>query len=53
MYSGKRTGAVFVKDHTTQELYADYFANMSVKEKEKPSVGILRYFLNYFKCFST
>jgi hypothetical protein len=53
MYSGKRTGAVFVKDHTTQEMYADYFLNMSVKEKKKPSGGTLRYLLNYFCCFST
>lgn len=54
MYTGRRTAAVFVKNETTQEAYADYFQNNNTEIKNKNSSGdILRYLLNYFYCFST
>ena len=54
MYSGRRSGAVFVKNEETQEAYADYFKNNNTEIKNKnSSSGILRYFLNCFNCFST
>tara|TARA_B100001287_G_scaffold276756_2_gene289224 strand:- start:5993 stop:6157 length:165 start_codon:yes stop_codon:yes gene_type:complete len=54
MYSGRRSGAVFVKNEATQEAYADYFENNNNEIKKKNSSGgILRYLLNYFSCFST
>jgi len=51
MFSSRRTSAVFVKDESKQQAYAEYFENKNeVIKQKKSSGGLLRYLFN---CFST